>query len=440
MKNLITDVFISFDIKSHITKIASIAVLAMLISPSDSQSEAFDPTALFLTWQYDPSTSMTLDWHTLPHHGDHHVTSVLQFREEGAEEWREVNGAYQQFPHSRRHIHRVTLRNLEPGTTYRFRFGLDSESYLFETMPEDLSEPLQFATGGDTGTGEDFKRMNRAVMEYDINFVKWGGDLSYANGDPARIQRWYDWFDDIKETLITEDGKVIPIVITIGNHELFGVRRPLRGSYPHDEMTEEQAHSYMDEHNLWDGKPTYFFRLFAFPGRPSYNVLDFGDYMSIFALDSNHYSDVAGGQTGWLERKLADRQDRTHVFPTYHVPAYPSHRSYGGSTNTAIRENWVPLFEEYGVQIAFENHDHTYKRTHPIRGGEVVDDGEGIVYIGDGAWVAGPRSGESKNQWYINEFASENNGIIVTLHEDRSEFVMINDQGVVIDSYTSYTN
>ena len=422
--------------KFQLIKIASIAVLAMLISPPASQSEAFDPTALFLTWQYDPTSSMTIDWHTLPQHGEYHVQSVVHFKEVGADSWRKVNGTYHQFPHSRRHIHRVTLRHLEPGTTYRFRFGYETDSYLFETMPEDLSEPLRFATGGDTGTGEDFERMNRAVMEYDIDFILWGGDLAYANGDPARIQLWYEWFDGIKNSLIDENGKVIPIVVTIGNHELFGERRLYRGYSP---MTEEEARAYMDENNLWDGKPTYFFHLFAFPGMPSYNVLDFGDYMTILALDSNHYSDVAGGQTSWLEAKLAERQDRAHVFPTYHVPAYPSHRSYGGSTSTEIRERWVPLFEEYNIQLSFENHDHTYKRTHPIRNGEVVDDNEGIVYLGDGAWVAGPRTGEGKDEWYIKKFASENHGIIVTLYNDRREIVVVNDQGVEIDSYVSYT-
>ncbi len=398
----------------------------------------FDPTALFLTWQYDPTTSMTIDWHTLPYHGNYHMKSLLQFREEGIEKWREVNGAYHQFPHSRRHIHRVTLRDLEPGTTYQFRFGDATKSYRFETMPQDLSEPLRFATGGDAGTGEAFERMNRVVMEYDIDFIKWGGDIAYANGDPARIDRWYDWFDGIKNSLIDDTGKVTPIVIIIGNHELFGVRRLLRGSNPHDELTQEEAEAFMDRHNLWDGKPTYFFHLFAFPGRPAYNVLDFGEYMSILALDSNHYSDVAGGQTGWLERTLMERVNIPHVFPTYHVPAYPSHRSYSGDTSVLIRKHWVPLFEQYNIQLSFENHDHTYKRTHPIRNGEVVDDSEGIVYMGDGAWVAGPRDGNSKDEWYINQFASENHGIIVTLYDDRREIVVVTDQGVEIDSYTSY--
>lgn len=411
---------------------------ASALSSQESEEIKFDPKALFLTWKYDPTTSMTIDWHTLSNHNDRHFDSFLQFREEGADSWREVNGNYHKFPHSKRHIHRVTLTGLDPGTSYQFRFGESTKNYRFETMPENLDEPIRFGTGGDTGTGTDFKRMNRIALEYDVDFIKWGGDLSYADGDPAQVQEWYDWFDGIKKSLIDETGKITPVVVAIGNHELFGVRRLLRGSHPHDEMTEEEAQNYMDRHNVWDDKPTFFFHLFAFPGRPSYNVLDFGEYMSLLALDSYHYSDVAGGQTGWLEEQLIERQNRPHVFPFYHVPAYPSHRPYTGSRSTAIREHWVPLFEQYNIQLSFENHDHTYKRTHPILNGEIVDDSEGIVYMGDGAWVASTQPGDSQNEWYINQFASVNHGIIVTVYDDRREIVAVTNEGDEIDSYVSY--
>ncbi len=101
------------------------------------------------------------------------MRSVLQFKKLGGDKWREVNGAYHNFPHSDRHIHRVTLRNLEPGTTYRFRFGYETVSYRFKTMPKDLSEPIRFAAGGDASHDEDFKKMNRVVMEYDVDFIPW---------------------------------------------------------------------------------------------------------------------------------------------------------------------------------------------------------------------------------------------------------------------------
>lgn len=44
----------------------------------------------------------------------------------------------------------------------------------------------------------------------------------------------------------------------------------------------------------------------------------------------------------------------------------------------------APLFEEYELTAAFENHDHTYKRTHRIRDGWWIP--RGVLYLGDGAW------------------------------------------------------
>jgi hypothetical protein len=33
-----------------------------------------------------------------------------------------------------------------------------------------------------------------------------------------------------------------------------------------------------------------------------------------------------------------------------------------------IREEWVPLFDEYGVDLVVCGHEHHYERSHPIRG------------------------------------------------------------------------
>lgn len=61
-------------------------------------------------------------------------------------------------------LQQVEITGLDPGTIYRFRFGNDSKSYLFETMSADIDEPLSFGTGGDTGHGESFRQMNRGVL------------------------------------------------------------------------------------------------------------------------------------------------------------------------------------------------------------------------------------------------------------------------------------
>ncbi len=405
--------------------IVTLLLVPFLLSFEKADQDVFDPAALFLTWQSDPTTTMTIDWHTLPEDNDR--PPVLHYKPEGDEEWMKTMGSWRSFPHSDRIINRVELRRLEPGTNYRFRFGEDSKEYYFRTMPSDLTEPVRFVAGGDSHrTRHD---MSSVAMTYDPDFIVLGGDLAYANGSPDRIQWWYDWFDGYKDNLISEEGRVVPMLVAIGNHEIFASRRL-------QPMEDDEVEEYLIKHNLWDGKPSYFFELFAFPGRQdmAYGVLDFSDYMSLILLDTNHNTPVEGVQTGWLEAVLKERNHVSSIFPVYHVPAYPSHRSYEGTTNTQVRNNWVPLFEKYGVQVAFENHDHTYKRTHPILNGEIHEDG--IVYLGDGSWGRNPRDGDSRDEWYIDRFESIVQGIVVTLTDDKQDYLMVDDKGNVFDSYS----
>ena len=378
--------------------------------------ERYAPEGLLLTWQQDPLTTMTIDWNTVAER-----ESVVQYRKDGEQDWTEATGHSFPFPYSERTVHRVEITGLEPGTRYQFRFGEDSVEYAFRTMPADISDaPLRFAVGGDTRHNQEWmERTNRQAAKFDVDFVTWGGDLAYADGREDRLYRWEEWFDAMDE-LITDDGRVIPVVVGIGNHEV------LRGYY--------YNHEDYEQTDAWRERiAPYFYALFAFPGQPGYGVMDFGDYMSLVLLDTDHSNPVEGVQTEWLETVLAERQHVPHVFPNYHVPAYPSHRSYDGAVQTRVRENWVPLFEQYNIQVAFENHDHTYKRTHPIRNGEVSPDG--IVYLGDGAWGVGTRAGDSKDEWYINRFASERHAIIATIQGDDRSFVVVSEHGEIIDQY-----
>lgn len=329
-----------------------------------------------------------------------------------------VNKLVQWKGHYRQRVH---LTGLKPGTEYRFRAEGETKDLGFRTMPEKLTRPLRFASGGDTRhTKEWLEKTNRVAMKFDPDFVVWGGDFAYANGLEQNTPLWEEWFDANNATLVGADGRVVPIIGAIGNHEVVGGYYTRHAEYqPTDEWRARIA--------------PYFYQFFAFPGQPGYGTLDFGDYLSLIILDTAHSNPIPGMQTEWLERELVKRKGRPHVFPVYHVPAYPSQRSYSGQPSVQVREHWVPLFEKHGIEVAFEHHDHTYKRTHPIRGGKVSADG--IVYIGDGAWGVAVREGGSKDEWYINRFAAERHAIIVTLDERGRRFFVVNADGKVIDEY-----
>lgn len=377
------------------------------------------PPALFLTWQQDPSTTMTIDWHSVAP-----ASSALEYRETGADAWRGAEGASHPFPYSDRTIHRVELTGLAPGTLYEFRLAAEGRIFRFRTMPDNLVEPLRIAVGGDVRHSQELmERTNRAAMAHDPDFIVWGGDLAYANSDPRNVYRWYEFFDAIMNTLIAEDGRVVPIVVALGNHEVFW-RPRYQG---------ENAH-LPDEWGYENHDAAFFYELFAFPKRPGYAALDFGGYLSLIILNSDHGAPIEGPQTEWLAETLEARRDVTHVLPVYHVPAYPSVRDYNGWANPEIREHWVPLFERYGVRVAFEHHDHAYKRTPPIRAERI--DPRGIVFLGDGAWGVGEREvHDPATTWHLARALPVRHFILVTLQGRHQHFLMIDEYGAVIDEY-----
>ncbi len=396
-------------------------LLGLLAKPSAAQ----DPAAVFLTWTADPTTSVTVDWHLLPGR----VGETVQVRGPGVDGWRAFRGTPVRFPHSERTVRRAQVTGLAPDATYELRFADNGTVYRYRTLPVDGARPIRFATGGDTQYEADtFGRMNRAAAAYDLDFVVFGGDLSYANGDPRRVARKEIWFETLTRTLVGEGNRLLPVVTAIGNHEVWEQRRL--------EENEDPA-AFMAKWGVTERQATYFAHLFAFPRGRTYDVLDVGKYLSLVFLDTGHMADVEGAQTAWLASVLEERRGVTHVIPVYHVPAYPSVRSFEGSTSRQVREQWVPLFERHGVRVAFENHDHVYKRTFPLRGGKV--DPTGIVYVGDGAWGVGPREiGRDQGgtpAWYLERSASSNHAIIVTLDGPHSHVRVIDHVGAVIDEH-----
>jgi hypothetical protein len=362
---------------------------------------------------------MVVDWHTY----DGSSTPALQYRERGiGASWEIFYPQSISYPFENHFIHRAYLRDLTPGTAYEIRWSDESLPYYFRTMPENLDRPLRVMAGGDVRHSKSWMdRMNRLALAENPDFIVWGGDLAYADGSPEFIHRWHQFFDSIKTTLITDNRRIVPIVVGIGNHE---VQKGYVYNYPDYQPTDE-----------WRLKiAPYFYRFFAFPGQPGYGVLDFGDYLSIVMMDTEHSNRVVGEQTDWLHNVLEERRHVRHVIPVQHVAAYPSHRSYSNWISSQIRQYWVPLYERYNIPLVFENHDHTYKRTFPIRNNSI--NANGIVYVGDGAWGVEVRPADSpQNRWYLSNTADRRHFIRTVISEDHIAMTVIDQDGVRIDRF-----
>ena len=381
--------------------------------PPFAPRATFDPPALFLTWQHDPTTTMTVQWV-----GDDEkdgVSRPIWYAPLGSEEWQSRPALTRRFPLTDRWIFRTELTGLAPETDYRFRVGLDTAERRFRTMPAKANNTIHFVSGGDSGIGHHAVNNNHVAASQSPMFTVIGGDLAYENGKSPAV--FLQFLKNYARDLKDDKGRLIPMLACIGNHEVVGGFGQTRKDAPFF-------------YAMFDG-------LFDHSG---YAKLDFGDYLSLIFLDTNHSTPVEGAQTDWLAGTLKVREECPTVFVFNHVPAYPSYRPYGydvieGNAGAKSRKHWVPLFERYNVDAVFEHHDHTFKRTHPLLDGRANE--RGIVYLGDGSWgkIRPPKSPQQRPYLAVTD---ESYHLSVHRIEGRERsHVALSDTGRVVDVYVT---
>jgi len=339
----------------------------------------FQPATLFLTWHRDPTTTMTVQW--VGTAGETADTKVY-YRPvvsavspplasvagvplaAGGGAWAAKPTTIRPYPMSDFKLYRAELAGLTPGTDYAFKIGKESPTYRFRTMPARATDTIHFVSGGDVGVNPHAVANNVQAARQDPMFAVVGGDLGYDNGKSVATSLAF--LRNYSRHMVGRDGRLIPMVACLGNHEVDGGYGKTRVKAPFF-------------YSLFDG-------LYPDTG---YATLDFGDYLSLVLLDTGHTSAIGGDQADWLDATLKARRDHPHVFVVNHVPAYPTARNFvekdgKGGTGAENRKHWVPLFEKYRVPVVLEHHDHTFKRTKPLLGG--LADGNGVVYLGDGSW------------------------------------------------------
>lgn len=294
------------------------------------------------------------------------------------------------------------MTELEPATTYWLVMVTDgavSREFHFVTAPEGDAE-FKLLYGGDSRSDRDSRRtMNRRMStlleeDPDIVALAHGGDY-VAEGD--ELEDWVDWMTD-HELTVTKDSRLLPVIPARGNHE---------GSGP---IYEE----------IWNT-----------PGKKDGNFYSttIGDQFLLITLNSN--ISAGGNQADFLETVLKDNEKTRWQCASYHRPAYPAVKSPGGAL-----EHWVPLFEKYNLDIAFESDGHTLKRTCAIRGGKPDD--TGVVYIGEGGLGVKQRTPKD-DRWYFKGGMTASTLHVQKLSVKKETLTVesITDTGKVYDTYTA---
>jgi hypothetical protein len=388
--------------RTHRPSTAILVALLLLLpgGASAGKAQRFAPH-VYLTWSdADTSTTMTVNYHT----GDDFQVSQVYFDTEArhgdpaAYRFRRVGEAMPVPGARQRRVHTVHLTDLTPGVTYHFIAGDPlsgfTEERAFRTIPDD-GTPIRFAVGGDMSNYRAAWTMARRVAAEAPDAVMIGGDIAYAGGS---YLLWDKWLRRWGKLMVAPDGRTIPLVLAIGNHEL--------------------------------GGSPYFQRLFD-QGGETFFVRTFGPGIVCVVLDTGNVVPYDGRQSGWLRDTLEAHASYPIKLALYHDPLYPAHKSFDQRASVAGREHWLPLFDRFGLTAGFEHDDHLYKRTKLLTRGRVSPDG--TLYIGGGSWGMPPRPPQAEP--YLARAEQTRNVVIVDVRADEIEYRAIGTRGKTFDRF-----
>jgi len=233
-------------------------------------------------------------------------------------------------------------------------------------------------------------------------FHLFNGDLCYANGATDPVRTWTDFWDNNSRS-----ARHRPWMPAAGNHENERGNGPIGyGAYQTYFSLPAQPDQTDLTRGLW-----YSFTV------GSVRVISLAnDDICIQDGGSSYVRGYSqGAQKAWLEKELqASRSDNDidWVVVCMHQVVISTAEKLNGA-DLGVRQEWVPLFDKYGVDLVVCGHEHHYERSHPIRGQQpnatltpipadtrtdVIDTTKGTVHM----VLGGGGSSVTSNQMFYN--------------------------------------
>ncbi|WP_059047252.1 purple acid phosphatase family protein [Paenibacillus rubinfantis] len=321
-----------------------------------NESAVPKPQSIVMTIGGDARTTMAFTWQT---EGKAEEAGILQLVE-GAEpvtSWNEAEVLRFEAESSERKgddgkwqtVYKVLATSLRPGTKYVYRVGNGQEDGWSEPagFVTETAEPQAFTflnvTDSQGEKKEDFKlwarTLDKAFQTFpDARFIVHNGDMT-ENPDDAQGWKWL--FGQASKWLTR-----VPLMPVAGNHdEVSG------------DASAFASHFLVPENGAEGATPgtTYSF-----------------DYGFTHIVVLNTESKITR-QAAWLREDLR-KNPQPWTIVAMHRPAY------GGNQYEKIEE-WIPIFEEFGVDLVLQGHNHEYSRSYPLQDGQIAQDGNGTVYV-----------------------------------------------------------
>jgi acid phosphatase type 7 len=351
--------------------------------------------------------------------------------------------------------HEIVVSNLTPSTRYYYEIGSTAgklagdNSFYFRTAPiAGTVQPVRIWAIGDSGTGFQ-AQFDVADAYYDFTGAEYT-DVWLMLGDNAYCCGWDEQYQDYLFNAYPEMLRQTVLWPTVGNHDTGGLT------------------------TLTDNLPYYF--NFSMPtnaeaggmasGSEHYYSFDYAN-IHFVCLDSmaSPLRQKGSPQINWLKADLAETT-RDWIIAYWHHPPYSrgSHNSDFEGELIQMRQNVVPILEEFGVDLVLTGHSHNYERSYLLDGwyafssegnitnfvsigsGKTNETGaylkpaggmgarRGTVYITDGSSGGQGTSGtiDHPAMYYSSyDFGS----LVLDVHGQRLHAKFIRDDGVITDYF-----
>jgi predicted MPP superfamily phosphohydrolase len=263
--------------------------------------------------------------------------------------------------------HFINLNGLSSATFYYYSIGTitnvlagNTDSYRFKTAPANGTvSPYRIWALGDFGKANQGQRdvlssfLNYTNGEH-TDFMIFLGDNAYSDGTQQEYQdKCFNIYDSIMPFL--------PVFSTPGNHDYNSVNRfdpPAQHSGPYYDIFNNPMNA--EAGGVASNTELYY----------SY---DFGN-IHFISLNSEIQAWTASSTSqmfNWLQQDLQSNT-KEWVICYFHQPPYSkgSHDSddFWELLMLAMRQNALPILEQYGVDLVLCGHSHVYERSKLIKG------------------------------------------------------------------------
>ena len=289
----------------------------------------------------DPQTSMVAQWRTTD---DTTLAGTVHYAEgaglPAASLARSAVGieyVYKSTGDERVRVHQAHMCDLLPGTAYSYQVGARdpqtgtehfSDVFTFRTAPDIVAHPdaeVVIASLGDCRNGYDtWEQLTTLAKTHDPDLVLFSGDAVTVG---ITQFEWEPFFARAQPLLATT-----PMVFANGNHEANAVN---------------------------------YYAQIALPGDQEDYAIDWG-YMHLTVLNDtpDDLAEITGKAHDFLAADLATHATARWKLSMHHQSVFSSATGHG--SNVQLQQVWQPLYDQYGVDLVLNGHDHDFEMSKPM--------------------------------------------------------------------------